>query len=67
VASASWSSASTLVVALRGPLDEERRGAILREICSRVVARDALRFTRLQVEVLGDATPAAAPRWFACR
>jgi hypothetical protein len=66
VASARWSSTSTLVVALRGPLDEQRRGEILRGICERVVARDALRFTRLQVEVIGDA-PESSPRWYPCR
>jgi hypothetical protein len=67
VASASWSSTSTLVVALRGPLEEERRVEILREVCTRVIARDALRFTRLQVEMIGAAGEAAAPRWYPCR
>ena len=67
VASASWSSASTLVVALRGPLEEQRRGEILREVCGRVVAREALRFTRLQVEMIGTDAAAAAPRWYPCR
>ncbi len=69
VASAAWSSNSTLAVSLRGPLDDERRNAILQDICSRVVARDALRFTRLQVSVLGAAEndAAAAPRWYPCR
>jgi restriction system protein len=66
VASARWSSTSTLVVALRGPLEEQQRGEILREICERVVARDALRFTRLQVEVIGDAA-GSSPRWYPCR
>jgi hypothetical protein len=31
-----------------------------------VVARDALRFTRLQVEVIGDAA-GSSPRWYPCR
>lgn len=66
VASAAWSTSSTLAVALRGPVDETRRAEILREVCARVVARDALRFTRLQVETLGEAGP-SAPRWFPCR
>jgi len=66
VASAAWSTSSTLAVALRGPVDEQRRAEILREVCARVVARDALRFTRLQVETLGEAGP-TAPRWFPCR
>jgi hypothetical protein len=66
VASARWSSTSTLVVALRGPLEEQRRGEILREVCDRVVAREALRFTRLQVEVIGDAA-GSSPRWYPCR
>jgi hypothetical protein len=66
VASARWSSTSTLVVALRGPLEEQRRGEILREVCERVVAREALRFTRLQVEVIGDAA-GSSPRWYPCR
>jgi hypothetical protein len=34
-----------------------------------VTARDALRFTRLQVETIGLAAddPAAATRWYPCR
>jgi hypothetical protein len=67
VASASWSTPSTLAVALRGPLEEARRAEILRDICARVVAREALRFTRLQVEMLGEPDAAAGPRWFPCR
>ena len=69
VASASWSSNSTLAVSLRGPLEDARRNAILQDICSRVVARDALRFTRLQVSVLGAAEGGgtASPRWYPCR
>jgi hypothetical protein len=69
VASASWSSNSTLAISLRGPLDDQQRTAILQDICTRVVARDALRFTRLQVSVLGaaEADAAAGPRWHPCR
>jgi restriction system protein len=67
VASASWSSTSTLIVNLRGPLDEARRGEILRDVCARVVAREALRFTRLQVEMIGAVGETATPRWYPCR
>jgi hypothetical protein len=69
VASASWSSNSTLSISLRGPLDDQQRTTILQDICTRVVARDALRFTRLEVSVLGAAAinAAASPRWYPCR
>lgn len=69
VASAAWSSSSTLEVTLRGPLEDARRAEILRDVCARVTARDALRFTRLQVETIGLAAgdPAAATRWYPCR
>ena len=67
VASAAWSSSSTLVIGLRAPMDEEQRNAALRDICARVTARDALRFTRLQVEMLGGSDAPAPPRWFPCR
>lgn len=67
VASAAWTTSSTLVIGLRAPIDEEQRAAALRDVCARVTARDALRFTRLQVEVLGAGDAAAAPRWFPCR
>ncbi len=69
VASASWSSNSTLSISLRGPLDDQQRTTILQDICTRVVARDALRFTRLEVSVLGAVAinAAASPRWYPCR
>jgi hypothetical protein len=67
VASANWSTSSTLVIRLRAPMDEAQRTATLREVCARITAREALRFTRLQVETLGATDDAGTPRWFPCR
>jgi hypothetical protein len=66
VASASWASNSTLSVALRGPMDDPRRTEVLDEVCKRITAREALRFTRLQVQMLGAGDDAPA-RWYPCR
>ncbi len=67
VATASWSSASTLVVGLRAPMDEQQRASALREVCARITTREALLFTRLQVEMLGETGTPTPTRWFPCR
>lgn len=67
VATASWSSASTLVVGLRAPMDEQQRASALREVCARIATREALLFTRLQVEILGETGTPTPTRWFPCR
>jgi hypothetical protein len=66
VASAAWASNSTLSISLRGPVDDAQRTEVLDQVCARVTAREALRFTRLQVQVLGAEADAPA-RWYPCR
>ncbi len=67
VASASWPSRSTLLITLR-QADPPNRAEILDAICSKVTARDGLRYTRMQVTSFGKApNDASAVRWYQCR
>lgn len=65
IASAAWPTKSTLTVTLRSGA-EPRRTETLAAVCARISQRDALLFTRLQVQALDTPPDQPMVRWHRC-
>lgn len=68
VSVASWTSQSTLEVAMHAVLDDQELTKLVNNICDSLLQYEELRFTRLQLEVpTGNPEQATQVRWRQCR
>ena len=68
VASAIWSTRSTLQIGLHDGITDEALAGLVDDVCRSLLQYEELRFTRLQVEVpTGNAEQPVQVRWRQCR
>ncbi len=68
MASASWSTRSTLQISLREPLEDAELAVVVEDVCRSLLQHEELRYTRLQIDVPGNGSEQPAQvRWRQCR